>query len=63
MTCGVQAEEGGAAKLRIHLQKMGGGTDEIFRFLGANHVEVSFAAQTEPNLEDVFLDLTGAGLR
>lgn len=59
----LQKEAGGAAMLRIHLQRGKGKADDILRCLKANNVEISFIGQADPNLEDVFLHLTGAGLR
>ena len=59
----LQKEAGGAAMLRIHTQSGKGKTADILQCLRAHNVEISFIGQADPNLEDVFLDLTGAGLR
>jgi len=63
VSCTVKDEAGGAASLRIHRRRAGGSISDVLRLLRARRVEVSFAAQSEPNLEDVFLELTGANLR
>jgi ABC-2 type transport system ATP-binding protein len=59
----LQNEAQGAAILRIHSEKSGAGIDDILRFLKTRRVEVSYIVQSKANLEDVFLDMTGAGLR